>query len=138
MNSLKAFAVYSKGTPLARALRNQKHGAMLFAHHLDDQNEEVVLVLPAGSVRSFFRREARGMELHVEPAPLSFAEAARDCESVRAAVLTEAGRVLNVLPSEVLSQPFDRLKKIAEREGFQRSPWDSRKRVGGRSRGFSR
>lgn len=110
---------------------------MLFAHHVDE-DDDYVLVLPVGSVRSFFRREGRGMALHVEPGPFAFANAARDCESVRAAILTEAGRPLNVLPSEVLSQPFDRLKKIAEREGVQRNPWESRKRARSRSAGYSR
>jgi hypothetical protein len=137
MNSLKAFAVYSEGTPLVRFSQNQQHGAMLFAHHVDEDNE-CVLVLPAGSVRSFFRREGRGMALHVEPGPFAFADAARHCESVRAAILTEAGRALNVPSGEVLSLSFDRLKTIAKPEGVQRNPWESRKRTRGLFVGYSR
>ena len=138
MNSLKAFAVYSKGTPLARALRNQKHGAMLFAHHLDDQNEEVVLVLPAGSVRSFFMRSGRGMELLCRTRTVGLCRRVRECETVRAAVLSEAGRVLNVLPGDVLNQPFDRLKTIAKREEVQRNAVGFAKAHTGPLAGYSR
>ncbi|MGB9163134.1 MAG: hypothetical protein WCC41_01520, partial [Rhodomicrobium sp.] len=78
---------------------------MLFAYHADE-NDESILVLPAGSVRSFFMRSGRGMELFVDPGPLAFPELTdRVREDVRAAVLIEAGRVLNVPPSDVLSLP---------------------------------
>lgn len=98
---------------------------MLFAYHADEDDKSI-LVLPAGSVRSFFMRSGRGTELFVDPGPLAFPELTdRVREDVRAAVLIEAGRVLNVPPSDVLSL-------------VQRNPWASRKRTRGLFVGYSR
>jgi hypothetical protein len=46
-----------------------KHGAMLLVHDKDDRGQERVIVLPLGSVVSYFtsRDDAPGVVLHVLP-----------------------------------------------------------------------
>jgi hypothetical protein len=123
----------------ARGLR--QHGAMLFVHELDERGAERVLVLPIGSVVSYFTgdEDGHGMVLHVEPGLLAFPwdfEAQRD--AVREAVLAEAGRRLQVPSDQVVSLPLAQLKELADPDINRLSLSASRRRSRGRFGPFLR
>lgn len=118
-----------------------KHGAMLLVYEVDDRGQERVLVLPAGSVISYFtsRNDAPGLVLHILPGLCTFPElyeAQRD--AVRDAVLDETARRLAVAPEQVLEHSLMQLKQIADPELSMCSATFLRKRSKGRSGPFSR
>jgi hypothetical protein len=114
---------------------------MLLVHEMDDRGQERVIVLPFGSVISYFtsRNDAPGLVLHILPGLCAFPEqfeAQRD--AVRAAVLDETGRRLAVAPEQVLEQSLMQLKDVVDPEMSLYSAMFFRKRSKGRSGPFSR
>jgi hypothetical protein len=118
-----------------------KHGAMLLVHDRDDRGQERVIILPLGSVVSYFtsRDDAPGVVLHLQPGfyalPGQF-EAQR--AEVRDAVLAEAARRLLVPPEEVVNQSLVRLKEVADPDVLAQLNEFSRRRSKGRNGPFSR
>lgn len=118
-----------------------KHGAMLLVHDVDERGTERVIVLPLGSVISFFtsRDDAPGVMLHIQPGLCAFPEQfSAQSEAVRAAVLAEASRRLLVPPEEVVLQSLARLKEVTDTELALSLNAFSRRRSKGRTGPFSR
>jgi hypothetical protein len=121
--------------------RLTNHGAMLLVRDVDERGEERIVVLPFGSVVSYFtgRDDAPGMTLHVQPGLCAFpAQFQEQFEGVRAAVLAEASRRMLVNPEEVLEQAFMRLVEVADRDFADQPQFFSRKRSKGGNRPFYR
>ncbi len=90
---------------------------MLLVHDLDEEGQERVLVLPLGSIVSYFteRSDQNGLILHSKPGLYVFSgQFEAHAEVVREAILTEAGRRLHVPPAEVVDQSLNRLKEVAD------------------------
>ena len=122
-------------------VRLANHGAMLLVRDVDERGEERIVVLPFGSVVSYFtgRDGAPGITLHVRPGLCAFpAQFEALSEEVRAAVLAEAARRLLVSPEEVLHQAFVRLVAVADPELAAHPQFVNRKRSKGRGSPFSR
>ncbi len=88
---------------------------MLLSLATNDRGDERIVVLPFGSVVTYFTPSPTGqLELLVEPGAIAFPdEFERHREGVRAAVLAEAARRLGVAESEVLCQTMHRRNQIA-------------------------
>jgi hypothetical protein len=111
---------------------------MLFVHDVDERGQDRVLVLPVGSIISYFTEsdDKPGMVLHVEPGVCAFpSEFEAYQAAVRLAVLTEAGRRLLVPPDEVILQTLACLREVADPDVNRLSSF-SRKRNKGRSGPF--
>lgn len=114
---------------------------MLLVRDVDDRGQERVVVLPFGSVVSYFtgRDDAPGIMLHVQPGLCAFpAQFQEQADAVRIAVLAEASRRLLVSPEDVLQQAFMRLVEVADPELSAHPQFVSRKRSKGRNSPFSR
>ncbi|MDX2264115.1 MAG: hypothetical protein NW215_04000 [Hyphomicrobiales bacterium] len=114
---------------------------MLLSLSENDRGEERVVVLPLGSVVSYFAPSSprRGVVLHVEPGATAYAcEFARNEALVRDAVLAEAARRLRVSPEDVLQQTFAALKAVADAPLKEGNPWISARRSRGAVKGFRR
>jgi hypothetical protein len=118
-----------------------EHGAMLLVHDMDDRGQERIIVLPPGSVVSYFtsRDDEPGMMLHIQPGAYAFPEQfAAQCDLVREAVLAEAARRLLVPPEEVVHQSLASLKAVSDSEPTHNPQVFSRRRSKGRNGPFSR
>jgi hypothetical protein len=114
---------------------------MLLVRDVDERGQERIVVLPMGSVVSYFtgRADAPGITLHIQPGLCAFpAQFQEQSEGVRAAVLAEASRRMLVNPEEVLQQAFLRLVEVADRDFADQPQFFSRKRSRGRGGLFSR
>jgi hypothetical protein len=114
---------------------------MLLVHEVDERGQERVVVLPLGSVISYFtsRNDAPGLVLHIVPGLCTFPELFEAQRGeVRAAVLDEASRRLLVAPHDVLLQSLARLKEVADPDLALSGQIFSRKRSKGRSGPFLR
>jgi hypothetical protein len=114
---------------------------MLLVHEVDDRGRERVIVLPFGSVISYFtsRDDAPGVVLHILPGLCAFPEqfeAQRD--EVRDAVLVEAARRLGIPGEEVFRQSLTQLKAIADPDFAALPQTFLRKRSKGRNGPSSR
>jgi hypothetical protein len=113
---------------------------MLLVHEVDDRGQERVIILPLGSVVSYFasRDDAPGVVLHILPGLCAFPEQFEaQREEVRYAVLAEAGRRLGIPAEDVLHQSLIRLKEITD-PAIADALMFVRKRSKGRSGPFSR
>ena len=98
---------------------------MLLKVETNSHGDERVVVLPFGSVCSFFTSDAsgEGIQLHVAPGALAIASSEHEQAAVREAVIVEVASRLQVSPEELLRQPLAMLKGVSDRSLFDDDPW---------------
>jgi hypothetical protein len=114
---------------------------MLLVRDVDERGQERVIVLPLGSVVSYFtgREDGAGITLHVQPGMCAFpAQFEAQSQGVKTAVLAEAAQRLGVPPEDVVNQPFVRLMEVSEPDLSVQYAMFSRRRSKGRNGPFSR
>ena len=103
---------------------------MLLKVETNSHGDERVVVLPFGSVCSFFTSDAsgEGIQLHVAPGALAIASSEHEQAAVREAVISEVAGRLQVSPEELLRQPLAMLKGVSDRSLFDDDLWQRDRR----------